>query len=110
MVGSRPLPPRMPRKTRLLVSLLPLLKRYATTNFLLEDKEVDKLADKIGELGADSPASNLLKSTYDVTVSTLHKISSSTNQSSQLKVTLADQQADPNSPLYSIKKFEDLGL
>ncbi|KEP49522.1 ATP-dependent RNA helicase DBP5 [Rhizoctonia solani 123E] len=46
----------------------------------------------MGDLGADNPATNLLKSTYEVTV------------------TLADQQADPNSPLYSIKKFEDLGL
>lgn len=27
-----------------------------------------------------------------------------------LQVTLADQQADPNSPLFSIKAFEDLGL
>lgn len=26
------------------------------------------------------------------------------------KVTLADQQADPNSPLYSVKSFEQLGL
>lgn len=36
--------------------------------------------------------SNLIKSTYEV------------------KVKLADLQADPNSPLYSVKKFEDLGL
>lgn len=27
-----------------------------------------------------------------------------------LQVTLADQQADPNSPLFSIKSFEELGL
>lgn len=26
------------------------------------------------------------------------------------QVTLADQQADPNSPLFSVKSFEDLGL
>ena len=26
------------------------------------------------------------------------------------KVTLADQQADPNSPLYSVQTFEQLGL
>ncbi|CCH43922.1 hypothetical protein BN7_3477 [Wickerhamomyces ciferrii] len=36
--------------------------------------------------------SNLIKSTYEV------------------KVKLADLQADPNSPLYSIKSFEELGL
>lgn len=28
----------------------------------------------------------------------------------EVKVTLADQQADPNSPLYSATSFEDLGL
>ncbi|KAJ1677652.1 RNA helicase required for poly(A+) mRNA export, partial [Spiromyces aspiralis] len=27
-----------------------------------------------------------------------------------VKVKLADKQADPNSPLYSVKKFEELGL
>ena len=27
-----------------------------------------------------------------------------------VQVTLADQQADPNSPLYSVKSFDDLGL
>lgn len=36
--------------------------------------------------------SDLRESNYDVTV------------------TLADQQADPNSPLFSVKAFEDLGL
>ncbi|KAG8694620.1 RNA helicase required for poly(A+) mRNA export [Ceratobasidium sp. 394] len=56
------------------------------------DEAVDNITSGIEELGTESSASNLLKSTYDV------------------MVTLADQQADPNSPLYSIKKFEDLGL
>ncbi|KIL67551.1 hypothetical protein M378DRAFT_191576 [Amanita muscaria Koide BX008] len=37
-------------------------------------------------------ASDLIKSTFEVTV------------------TLADQQQDPNSPLYSVKTFEELGL
>ncbi|CAE6519597.1 unnamed protein product [Rhizoctonia solani] len=46
----------------------------------------------MGDLGTDNAATNLLKSTFEVTV------------------TLADQQADPNSPLYSIKTFEELGL
>lgn len=27
-----------------------------------------------------------------------------------VQVKLADQQADPNSPLYSVKSFEELGL
>ncbi|EJU05033.1 P-loop containing nucleoside triphosphate hydrolase protein [Dacryopinax primogenitus] len=34
----------------------------------------------------------------------------STLQDYEVQVTLADQQADPNSPLYSIKRFQDLGL
>jgi len=38
------------------------------------------------------PTTDLIKSTFEVTV------------------TLADQQADPNSPLYSAKTFEELGL
>jgi len=32
------------------------------------------------------------------------------NSSYEVKVNLADLQADPNSPLYSVKSFEDLGL
>ncbi|EAU85307.1 ATP-dependent RNA helicase DBP5 [Coprinopsis cinerea okayama7 len=39
-----------------------------------------------------SPENDLIKSSFEVTV------------------TLADQQADPNSPLYSAKTFEELGL
>ncbi|KAH8823006.1 P-loop containing nucleoside triphosphate hydrolase protein [Flagelloscypha sp. PMI_526] len=42
--------------------------------------------------GGQGPNSDLIKSTFEVTV------------------TLADQQADPNSPLYSVKSFEELGL
>ncbi|PAV16202.1 ATP-dependent RNA helicase DBP5 [Pyrrhoderma noxium] len=38
------------------------------------------------------PATDLIKSTFDV------------------KVTLADQQMDPNSPLFSVKSFEELGI
>ncbi|KAH9950011.1 DEAD-domain-containing protein [Amylocystis lapponica] len=41
---------------------------------------------------ADGGATDLIKATYEVSV------------------TLADQQADPNSPLYSAKTFEELGL
>ncbi|CAE6433861.1 unnamed protein product [Rhizoctonia solani] len=57
-----------------------------------KDEAVENITSQMGELGSENSATNLLKSTYEVTV------------------TLADQQADPNSPLYSIKKFEDLGL
>lgn len=43
-------------------------------------------------VGLDTPSGNLIKSNHDV------------------QVKLADQQADPNSPLYSVKSFEELGL
>lgn len=55
-------------------------------------------ADAAPAAGPSSPTQakdkdgNLLESKYDVTV------------------TLADQQADPNSPLYSVKSFDQLGL
>lgn len=45
-----------------------------------------------GEVKEKNEESNLIKSTYEV------------------KVKLADLQADPNSPLYSVKSFEELGL
>lgn len=42
--------------------------------------------------GVEEDEGNLIKSTYEVAV------------------TLADQQADPNSPLYSVKSFDQLGI
>ncbi|PCH42042.1 ATP-dependent RNA helicase DBP5 [Wolfiporia cocos MD-104 SS10] len=52
-----------------------------------EPKEVATKDEKEAD-----PATDLIKSTFEVSV------------------TLADQQADPNSPLYSAKTFEQLGL
>lgn len=43
-------------------------------------------------ISAEEDESNLIQSTHVV------------------QVKLADQQADPNSPLYSVKSFEQLGL
>lgn len=57
-----------------------------------EDKGKEKEKEKEAAPKADVPQSDLIASTHEVVV------------------TLADQQADPNSPLYSIKSFEDLGL
>ncbi|EMD33959.1 hypothetical protein CERSUDRAFT_97883 [Gelatoporia subvermispora B] len=54
-------------------------------------KEVEKGGEKEGE-GEQDPETDLIQSTFDV------------------EVTLADQQADPNSPLFSVKTFEELGL
>lgn len=45
-----------------------------------------------GAGAAEEPESNLVTSNYDVIIK------------------LADLQGDPNSPLYSVKSFEELGL
>ncbi|KAG7664173.1 DBP5 [[Candida] subhashii] len=55
-----------------------------------EDKKEDSKSESKEE--DDDDKSNLIQSTYEV------------------KVKLADLQADPNSPLYSVKSFEELGL
>ncbi|CAM9018895.1 unnamed protein product [Wickerhamomyces anomalus] len=60
-----------------------------------EETKVEEVKEEAKEPEApkdEEPDSNLIKSTYEV------------------KVKLADLQADPNSPLYSIKSFEELGL
>ncbi|KAF9514933.1 hypothetical protein BS47DRAFT_1484792 [Hydnum rufescens UP504] len=62
---------------------IPETKTEVKTGDLTESKNED---------APQSGASALLKSTFEVTV------------------TLADQQADPNSPLYSVQTFEQLGL
>ncbi|KIJ51486.1 hypothetical protein M422DRAFT_26889 [Sphaerobolus stellatus SS14] len=61
-----------------------------------EEPAVEKLAEKLGDMKTENKVeedeTNLLNNRYDVVV------------------TLADQQADPNSPLFSAKSFEELGL
>lgn len=60
-----------------------------------ETKEEPTSSDTKGEVESEAEVveeSNLIKSTYEV------------------KVKLADLQADPNSPLYSVTSFDDLGL
>ena len=54
--------------------------------------ELGKRAEGETEVKTETPATNLIKSDYEV------------------KVKLADLQADPNSPLYSVKSFDELGL
>ena len=60
----------------------------------VEGKTNESKKEKEGETGTETatPATNLIKSDYEV------------------KVKLADLQADPNSPLYSVKSFDELGL
>ncbi|KAI9490069.1 P-loop containing nucleoside triphosphate hydrolase protein [Zychaea mexicana] len=62
-----------------------------TTTTTTNDKPADGSTEQSKEQSKDEE-SNLIKSTHTV------------------QVKLADQQADPNSPLYSVKSFEELGL
>lgn len=55
-----------------------------------EDASDDAASNK--EETQAEPDDNLVNNTYDVAVK------------------LADMQGDPNSPLYSVKRFEELGL
>lgn len=55
-------------------------------------KETEAKSEDVAAKTPEEPVTNLLASSYEV------------------KVKLADLQADPNSPLYSIKSFEELGL
>lgn len=59
-------------------------------------------------------STDLINSTFQVTVRFFPPTFGSddvVNTASFMRqVTLADQQADPNSPLYSAKTFEELGL
>ena len=57
-----------------------------------ELKEVVEKTEEKGKEENEEPKTNLIQSTYEV------------------KVKLADIQADPNSPLFSVKSFEELGL
>lgn len=63
------------------------------TTAAADDKEVDATLPAESVRSADDQeASALLESQYEVAVK------------------LADMQGDPNSPLHSVKRFEDLGL
>ncbi|SPC62761.1 probable DBP5 - RNA helicase [Ustilago sp. UG-2017b] len=73
------------------------------------DSKVNDIAAGISGLmsskdGADKPAAPAEVSKEEGAESNLRE------SSHEVQVTLADQQADPNSPLYSAKSFEALGL
>jgi ATP-dependent RNA helicase DDX19/DBP5 len=57
-----------------------------------DDKEADAIQPESARSVDDQEVSALLESQYEVAVK------------------LADMQGDPNSPLHSVKRFEDLGL
>ena len=60
-------------------------------------------------VGSEGEHSDLIKSSFEVSVSE-ENTSLIIRVVTRIQVTLADQQGDPNSPLYSIKTFEQLGL
>ena len=54
---------------------------------------------------------DLIKSTFEVSVSTEQSYELQADMlTDRVQVTLADQQRDKDSPLYSVKTFEELGL
>lgn len=54
---------------------------------------------------------DLIKSTFEVSVSTEQSYELQADMlTNRVQVTLADQQRDKDSPLYSVKTFEELGL
>lgn len=67
-------------------------KKQDTPKETLKDPEEKPAETLLAPEAPEAPESNLISSTYEV------------------KVKLADLQADPNSPLYSVKSFEELGL
>ncbi|SNX85229.1 probable DBP5 - RNA helicase [Melanopsichium pennsylvanicum] len=75
------------------------------------DTKVNEIASGISGLMKDGDAAVAAKPVAD-TSATKEEVSDSNlrESSHEVQVTLADQQADPNSPLYSAKTFEALGL
>lgn len=72
------------------------------------DSKVDDIAAGISGLMASKDAPAPPKAVAEVKEA---EVDSNLRESShEVQVTLADQQADPNSPLYSAKSFESLGL
>lgn len=71
------------------------------------DPKVESLSERLGDILADvSRTSDWAEEGDDASKNEgpLHE------SKYDVQVTLADQQADPNSPLYSVKSFDDLGL
>ncbi|KAI5963387.1 DBP5 [Candida theae] len=76
-----------------------------------QDAPAEKLVEKVTE--SPNASSNESAPTSSSTESTETKTESETNlisNSYEVQVKLADLQADPNSPLYSVKSFDELGL
>ena len=73
----------------------PSLESRISGNPVSASKDVESSsvpAEAASEAPTETEEDNLVNNNYDVTVK------------------LADMQGDPNSPLYSVKRFEDLGM
>ncbi|KAI7854538.1 cytoplasmic ATP-dependent RNA helicase Dbp5 [Circinella umbellata] len=87
----------------------------------MKNESVDTLAVKLGDLTTDKPTDGSVQKPQDQKP-TVNNEKPKTEQEKQkeesnliksthtVQVKLADQQADPNSPLFSVKSFEELGL
>ncbi|EPB91149.1 hypothetical protein HMPREF1544_02029 [Mucor circinelloides 1006PhL] len=74
---------------------------------LLPLDPVDTITLKLGDLVTQPPAATTPPAANDTPEEDESNLIQSTHV---VQVKLADQQADPNSPLYSVKSFEQLGL
>lgn len=78
------------------------------------DSKVDDIAASLSGLmsakDAATPAKEAASAAPDAKKSEVQVDSNLRESTHEVQVTLADQQADPNSPLYSAKSFESLGL
>lgn len=79
----------------------------------LDPKAADENLSQIKSLGLDPPADTNAVRSSPAAEEPERKSKASElleNLSHQVEIKLADQQADPNSPLYSAKSFDDLNL
>ncbi|KAL4402435.1 RNA helicase required for poly(A+) mRNA export [Malassezia pachydermatis] len=79
----------------------------------MTDPKVESLSERLGDILADVSRHSDWADDDEPTPNTQAEKGSETNlleSKYDVQVTLADQQADPNSPLYSVKSFDDLGL
>ncbi|CAI5758719.1 unnamed protein product [Candida verbasci] len=75
-----------------------------------ENTTTEKLKDEDEQSEFKDESIKSVPTTTDVSIKSEQGDSNLIKNSYEVKVKLADLQADPNSPLYSVKSFEELGL
>lgn len=76
-----------------------------------EPKPPASLESRMGPVaGSPAPAAGGNTSTVDPAEATPQEQNDLVESSYEVAVKLVNMQGDPNSPLYSVKRFEDLGM